>query len=219
MADGMLTFNPGEKRKIFRVGDVIKFCPEIIIDHYHASRGKEPHLQHIAFDIYKFHFMPIDRFQIHNDKNCYHYVIEVFPDFKLFCFNWTRPYKSYLKVDKWYEGYGSLSNCGNASEYNPKIPALKMDSIYRTGKLTGIYENLLWRDYRKNKQPKKKPLKFKYSKDVYCYEDVLDGYGYSENFDEFCKNIDKYKEKTVVYNSIDKISASTNSVFCIDLLG
>lgn len=218
MTSGMLTFNPRKKKPVFNVGDTIKFYPEILINYYHSSREKGPCLQHIAFDIYKFRFKPIDRFPHDIHKNCYHYLIEISPDLKLFCLNWTKPYKSYLKVDQWYEGHGQLSNCGNAAEYNENISPIIMNDIYRTGKLTGIYENLLWHDYRNDKQPKKKPLKYKYSEDVYCYEDVLDGYGYSKNIDEFNKNIEKYKEKSIIYNSTDDMPTSANIIFCVDVL-
>jgi len=223
MAASMLGFNPGETRKIFRVGDMIQFYPEITIDYYDSSLREDPYLQHIVYDIYKFRFRPIARYShdlLHDiddpHKNCYHYLIEIFPDLKLFCFNWTKPYKSYMKVGKWYEGHGQLRNCGNASEENENISPLIMNSIYRTGKLTGIYENLLWRDFGKDMYKKMKS--FRYGEDVFCYEDVLDGFGYAKNFEEFTINVSQYKEQSVMFNSSDEIPSGAEIIFCVDIL-
>ena len=220
MASGMLTFNPEKALKIFRVGDVVQFYPQIGIDYYDSSLREEPYLEHVIYDIYKFRFRPIAIY-FNNEyrsiyKNCYHYLIEIFPDFKLFCFNWTKPYKSYLKVGQWYEGHGQLRNCGNASEYNDNIPPSIMDSILKTGKLTSIYENLLWRDFNKNMYHKIKS--FKYSEDGCCYEDVLDGFGYSNNLDEFIANTSACKERDIDYNSTEELPEYSNIIFCFDIL-
>jgi hypothetical protein len=216
MASGMLTFNPEKAVKIFRVGDVIQFYPTITIDYYTASIREEAYLQHVIYDIYKFRFRPIAKYPHDIHKNCYHYLIEIFPDFKLFCFNWTNPYKSYLKVGQWYEGHGQLSNCGNASECNENISPLIMDSILTTGKVTGIYENFLWRDFRKNMANKIK--RFRYGENAYCYEDVLDGYGYNQDLEKFNANTSGYRENNIFYNSTEEISESWEIIFCIDIL-
>ncbi len=216
MAGGMLTFNPTKEEKTFRVGDVVQFYPQIRIDYSSSSIHEEPYLQHVIYDIYKFRFMPIAKYSHDLHKNCYHYLIEIFPDFKLFCFNWTKPYKSYLKLGQWYEGHGQLSNCGNAAEYNEYISPLIMKSILKAGKIAGIYENLLYRDF--NKDIRHKMKSFRYSDDVACYEDVLDGFGYAQNLDEFNKNVSKYKEKSVIFKSSDEISAGTSIIFCVNVL-
>lgn len=220
MASDMLTFNPGSSRKIFRAGDIIKFYPQIQINDYNSSSSEEPYLQHVIYDIYRFRFKPIARY-FNNEheskyKNCYHYLIEIFPDLKLFCFNWANPYQSYLKIGQWYEGHGQLRNCGNAAEYNECISPLIMKGIFRTGKLTGIYENLLWRDFRKDTSHKIKH--FRYSEDVYGYEDVLDAFGYDKNLEKFNVNISRYKEDATVFNSTDEIPAGAAVTFCVDIL-
>ena len=214
MASAMLTFNPGMTERAFRVGDVIQFYPEIAIDYYASSLREEPCLQHVIYDIYKFRFRPIAKYSHDLDKNCYHYLIEIFPDFKLLCFNWTKPYKSYLKIDKWYKGHGQLKNCGNASDANENIPPSIMDSIFRTGKLTGIYENLLLQDFG----VEDKKNNFKYSKKGYCYADVLNWYGYSKNLKEFIANTSACKERYIVYNSTEELSAGSDIIFSVDIL-
>ncbi len=216
MAGGMLTFNPTKEEKTFRVGDVVQFYPQITIDYYASSVQEEPYFQHVIYDIYKFRFRPIAKYQNDLHKDCYHYLIEIFPDFKLFCFNWTKQYKSYLKLGQWYEGHGQLSNCGNAAEYNEYIPPSIMKSIFKTGKITGIYENLLYQDF--NRDMRHKIKSFRYSEDVACYEDVLDAFGYAQNLDEFNKNVSKYKEKAVMFKSGDKIPACASDIFCVDVL-
>jgi len=220
MASDMLTFNPGSSRKIFRVGDMIKFYPQIQINYYNSISSKEPYLQHVIYDIYKFRFKPIARY-FNNEyesiyKNCYHYLIEILPDLKLFCFNWTNPYQSYLKIGQWYEGHGQLRNCGNAAEYNECISPLIMKSIFRTGKLTGIYENLLWRDFRKDMAHKIKH--FRYGEDVFCYEDILDAFGYDKNLETFNVNMARYKEKAAVFNSTDEIPDDATVIFCVNIM-
>ena len=217
MGGGMLTFNPEAICKIFRVGDVIQFYPQIKIEYYTSALQEESCIQHIVYDIYKLRFRPIDRFFNNQKRNCYHYLIEIFPGFNLFCFNWKKPYKSYLNVGQWYDGYVYLNNCGNASKENEYIPSLVMDNILRTGKLTGIYENLLWRDFRNDEAPYK-AKRFRYAKDVYCYEDVLDGYGYSQNLEEFSANISRYKEKSIIYNSTEELPEGSKIIFCVDIL-
>jgi len=215
MASGMLTFNPDKIHKTFSVGDFVQFYPQIIIDYYNLSIQEGPYLQHIIYDIYKFSFLPIAKY-FNNEyksiyKNCYHYLIEIFPDFKLFCFNWTKPYQSYLKVGQWYEGYGQLSNCGNAAEYNEYISSLMMDRILKTGKLTGIYENLFGRDFKKIKP-------FRYE-NICCYEDIHDSLGYFKNLDAFNINVSKYKDQSIRYNCIDVLlPAYSNVIFCVDIL-
>lgn len=216
MSEGMLTFNPTKEEKIFRVGDVIQFYPQITIDYYASSNQEEPYMQHVVYDIYKFRFRPIAKYSHDLHKSCYHYLIEIFPDFQLFCFNWTKPYKSYLKLGQWYEGHGQIRNCGNAAEYNEYISPLIMKSIIKAGKISCIYENLLYRDF--NKDIRHKMKSFRYSDDVACYEDVLDGFGYAQNLDEFNKNVSKYKEKSVIFKSSDEISAGTSIIFCVNVL-
>ena len=220
MASAMLTFNPGTTERIFRVGDVIQFYPQIDIDYCTSSIQEEPCLQHVIYDIYKFRFSPIAKYSNNEHrsiyKNCYHYLIEIFPDFRLFCFNWTKPYKSYLKIGKWYEGHGQLRNCGNASECNEKISPLIMNNIFRTGKLTSIYENLLWRDYGNDMEPRVNL--FRYSKNGYSYGDVLNGFGYSKNLDEFITNISACKERYIAYNSTEELPECSNIIFCVDIL-
>ena len=216
MASAMLTFNPEKTLKIFRVGDVLQFYPQIGIDYYSSCLMEEPCLQHVIYDIYKFRFRPIARYFNDIHKSCYHYLIEIFPDFKLFCFNWTKPYKSYLKIGQWYEGHGQLRNCGNASECNENISPLIMNSIRRTGKLTGIYENLLWHDFNKDMYHKAKT--FRYGEDCCCYEDVLDGFGYSKNLEEFIANTSACKERYIAYNSTEELPEYSNIIFCVDIL-
>jgi len=206
MASDMLTFNPGPTpKKIFRVGDVIQFYPQITIDYYDLSIQEETCLQHIVFEIYRFRFRPIAKYSHDLHTNCYH--------------NWTKPYKSYLKLGQWYEGHGQLRNCGNAAECNENIPSLTMKSILttgKTGKLAGISENLLWQDFHKDMYHKIKS--FRYSEDVACYEDVLDGFGYAQSLDEFNKNISKYKEKSVIFKSSDELPNRASLIFCVDIL-
>ena len=216
MAEGMLTFNPAKEEKIFRVGDVIQFYPQITIDYYDLSIIKEPYMQHVIYEIYRFRFKPIAKYQNDLHKDCYHYLIEIFPDFKLFCFNWTKPYESYLKLGQWYEGHGQIRNCGNAAECNVYIPSLIMKRIFKTGIITGIYETLLWRYF--NSDMRHKIKSFRYSEDVASYEDVLDAFGYDQNLDEFNKNVSKYKEKSVMFNSSDEIPAGASIIFCVDIV-
>ncbi len=216
MASAMLTFNPEKALKIFRVGDVLQFYPQIGIDYYSSCLREEPYLQHVIFDIYKFRFRPIARYFNDLHKNCYHYLIEIFPDFKLFCFNWTKPYKSYLKIGQWYEGHGQLRNCGNASEYNENISPLIINGILRAGKLTGIYENLLWHDYGNDMEPGVNL--FRHSKNGYSYGDVLNGFGYSKNLEEFIANSSACKERYIDYNSTEELPEYSNIIFCVNIL-
>lgn len=216
MAGGMLTFNSGKEKRIFRVGETIQFYPQIIIDKYKADAPIKPYLKHVIYDIYEFSFVPIDRFFDDSHDDCYHYLIEIFPDFRLFCFNWTKPYKSYLKVGQRYEGYGQLRNCGDASEDNLFILPSVMSGIYRTGHLAGITENLLMKDYSRDIAHKVK--RFRYGKDVYCYEDALDWFGYDRDMEEFKTKTTAYRERLVQHETTEAISSTSNIIFCVDIL-
>lgn len=216
MAGGTLTFNPGETRKTFRVGEMIQFYPQIVIDQHKTAETIEPYLKHVIYDIYEFSFKPIEKYFNNLHQDCYHYLIEIFSDLRLFCFNWTKPYKSYLKIGRWYEGYGQLRNCGNASEENLFIPSSVMSDIYTKGKLAGIYENLLIKDFSRNSAHTIK--QFKYSKDVWCYEDALDWFGYFRDMEEFKSKTSLYREKFVQHDSTETAAAGSNIIFCVDLL-
>ncbi len=216
MAGGMLTFNPAREDKYFRAGDIIKFYPQITIDYYTPSEKSKPYLQHVIYDIYQFRFKPIAKYGNDIHKYCYHYLIEIFSDFKLFCFNWTRRYESFLKLGQWYEGHGQLRNCGNASAYNRNIPPIIMEGIIKTGKISGMCDNLLWRDYGKNRELENNHVQAK--QEVYGYDDVLAWHGYSEDLDNFKMNVSKYKDQLIFFNSTEKMSKSANIMFCVELL-
>lgn len=215
MASAMLAFNPGKPQRKYRVGDTIQFYPQIVIDKYKAAATAEPYLKHVIYDIYEFSFVPIDKFFNNTHDDCYHYLIEIFPDFKLFCFNWTKLYKDYLAVGQRYEGYGQLRNCGDAAADNHFIPPSVMSGIYRTGKLAGITENLLWSDFGKDKTKMRKPAR--YGEDIYCYEDVLDGFGYDRNMEEFKTKTSVYKKMSVQHENNETPDVTSNLIFCIDL--
>jgi len=59
---------------------------------------------------------------------------------------------------------------------------------------------------------------FNGSKNGYCYDDVLNWYGYSKILDEFYVNVSKHKEQAVLINSTDEISNSSDIIFCVDIL-
>lgn len=200
---------------IYQVGDVVQFYPQIQIDYYASSHREEPYLEHVIYDIYKFRFRPIAKYFNTMHKNCYHYIIQIFPDFKLFRFNWTKPYKSYLKIGKWYEGHGQLRNCGNVSEYNDNIPPSAMDGIRKTGKLTRIYENLLLPYYGNDMVPRVNHLRR--SKKNYQYKDVLYWFGYGKNLDNFIKNTYEFKTIDSDCNSTEYRTVAP-FIFCVDIL-
>ena len=219
--DPTITYDPCKTYKIFRVGDFVQFYPSIEIDYYDLSNQEEPYLQHVIYNIYKFRFRPIARY-FNNEyesiyKNCYHYLIEIFPDFKLFCFNWTKPYQSYLKLGQWYEGHGQLRNCGNAAQCNKYISSLMMDRIFRTGKLTGIYKDLSTQYYIDQK------IKT-YNDEFLCYVNVLDAFGNSKNLDESNTNVSKYKDQSIKFNYICLSPlpwiwrVNPQVIFCVDIL-
>ena len=147
------------------------------------------------------------------NDDCYHYLIEIFPNLRLFCFNWTEPYKSYLQVGQRYEGYGQLGNCGDASE-NLFIPSSVMSSIYRSGIVAGMTENILMKNYSRDIAPTRK--QFRYGNDVWCYEDALEWHGYFRDMEEFRTRTFVYHEKSIQCNGTDKLAQTSSIVFCVD---
>ncbi len=214
-AGGMLASNPGKDHKMFYVGEKIQFYPQIVIDQYKAVETVEPYLRHVIYDVFEFSFTPVNKYFNNVNDDSYHYLIEIFPNLILFCFNWTKPCKSYLQVGQRYEGYGQLSNCGDASEENRFIPSSAMRSIYRSGIVRGITENLLMKDYSRDIAPTRK--QFRYGNGVSCYEDALEWYGYFRDVEEFRTRTLIYREKSIQYNGTDELSQTSSIVFCVDM--
>jgi hypothetical protein len=74
---------------VLTVGDTISFYPEIKIDPFDAIEDAVPSFRHLLCDIYEFAFRPIEAFPNNLHKDCYHYLIELWPGFEVFHFNWV----------------------------------------------------------------------------------------------------------------------------------
>jgi hypothetical protein len=164
------------------VGDTISFYPEIKIDQFDAIEDAVPSFRHLLGDIYEITFRPIDAFPNNLHKDCYHYLIELWPGFEVFHFNWIEKGDNYLRVNRWYKGYGRLGNCGDPSEENPHVPPERMKAILQRARVERIIENPLSQDYFENHCP--------WDEDkCYGYEDALARLGYWDNFQTFKKEI------------------------------
>ncbi|MCK4468939.1 MAG: hypothetical protein KAU60_11360 [Desulfobacterales bacterium] len=183
MSEGMLGFIRSKNNQELKVGDLISFNLSIYIDRYTGTDCHVPLLRHIIYDLYEIRFRPIQRYYNDQHKNCYHYLIEISPDLLLFHFNWTRQYKQYLQVGKWYEGLGSLANCGEPSEENSFVKATDINNIKHTCRLEQILANQIYQKCFEewNWQTSECP----------DYPGFLNRLGYPDKINEFRQNIDK----------------------------
>jgi hypothetical protein len=184
MDEGIHGFDSKVREKTVRnVGDGISFIPSLSNVEYRKSFKAAPYLQHIAFDIYKLRFKPIGLHYVDwgpQCGGCYLYVIETYPNLK-FCHTvLTHEFKRRnFHLHQWYEGYGLLSNRGfpDGNQHHSLF-----DGLTISGQIDEMFENHLCRDFGNYAGRVKK---FRYGKDVYCYEDALQWYGYYDNLTKF----------------------------------
>ncbi|MBP7509282.1 MAG: hypothetical protein KA807_15825 [Prolixibacteraceae bacterium] len=209
--EGMLGFKLRKKGGEYRIGDSLLFYPCIDIDKYSVSDVNGHYMKHILYDIYKFTFTVIDKFEHDGEgENIHHYLIEVTPGFNVFHFNWTKKADEYLQMNTLYHGFGRLSTCGNPARDNPKIDPQAMKSIRFKGMLERLQVNQLWRDCIKNVPPKADKLDCTVS-----YEDILEGIGYPDDMSKFRSKISKYHNDQSSLESTAQNKASESLVYGI----
>ena len=188
MSESMLGFIRSKNNEELKVGDLISFNLSIYFDRYTETDHHAPLLKHIIYNLYEIRFRPIQRYYNDQHKNCYHYLIEIFPNLLLFHFNWTKQYEQYLQVGKWYEGFGNLSNCGDPSEENPFVKATNINNVKHTCRLEQILVNQIYQKCFEewNRQTSEGP----------DYQGLLSRLGYPDKINEFRQNIDKQSVAT-----------------------
>ena len=196
---GAVGFKYARQNSALTVGDTISFYPEIKIDQFEAIEDAVPSFRHLLCDIYEFVFRPIEAFPNNLHKDCYHYLIELWPGFEVFHFNWIEKGDNYLRVNRWYKGYGRLSNCGDPSEENPHVPPKRMKAISQRARVERTIENPLSKDYFENHCPWDEGK-------CYGYEDALARLGYWDNFRKF------KKEMSAHHHLMDTASCHSTSV-------
>ena len=183
MSESMLGFIRSKNDKELKVGDLISFNLSIYFDRYTETDRRTPFLKHIIYDLYEIRFRPIQRYYNDQHKNCYHYLIEIFPNLLLFHFNWTKQYDQYLQVGKWYKGFGNLANCGDPSEENSFVKTADINKIKHTCRLEQILPNQIYQKCFEewNQQTSEGP----------DYQGFLNRLGYPDKINEFRQNTDK----------------------------
>lgn len=209
MDAGAVGFNSFRQNHGLRKGDTISFYPEVKIDQFVPAKRTTPFLKHLCCDIYEFTFRPVEAFANNLHKDCYHYLIEIWPGFQLFHFNWTEKGDNYLRLGIWYKGYGRLSNCGNPSAENPNIPLKKTRGILVRGRVERIIVNPLIKDYLENHCPWDEYR-------CYGYEDALASLKYWANFREFKKKTFSYQTQFTESTSFNS-SSSESFIFLVKL--
>ena len=219
IAEGSVGFEYTRQRNAYRAGDVVSFCPVILIDQYEKSDQDEPYMKHVIYNIYEFNFMPISMvyFEHPDGTTRQHYVLEISPGLRLFYTTRESSQRRCLKVDRWYKGYGRLSIGDHRDSAYVKTPSTGKD-ILKIGKLISISEDLIQRDFstRYSNQVKR----FRYGKDVHCDEDALEWFGYYRDLDEFKINVASYLDTPVEYESTDSpepVGYSPNLIFCMEI--
>lgn len=217
IAEGMTGFAYARQRNTYRVGDTLSFCPQLKIDHCVNSRQTSPYLRHIIYNIYEFVFKPDALFycKIPDGSSRKDYLVELFPGFTVYCSTWKE--KPFLTVGRWYEGYGRLDIRGHHDTAGCKTP-FHIKDIVRTGKLVGISENLMQKDFAIKHCHQVK--KFRYGKDVFSDEDAIEWFGYYRDLEEFKMKVSSYLENPVEYESTDSpepAGYSPQLIYCVEI--
>ncbi|MEA3429285.1 MAG: hypothetical protein U9Q84_08805 [Thermodesulfobacteriota bacterium] len=209
MSEAMLGFIRSKSNKELKVDDIISFYLSIYFDRYTETDRHAPLLKHIIYDLYEIRFRPIQRYYNDQHKNCYHYLIEIFPDLLLFHFNWTKQYERYLQVGQWYEGVGNLSNCGDPSEENSFVKATDINKIKHTCRLEQILANQIFQKCFEewNRQTSEGP----------DYPGFLNRLGYPDKINEFRQNTDKQQRATKEIESTAIKENCRDLVLCFNL--
>ena len=209
MSESMLGFIRSKNDKELKVGDLISFNLSIYFDRYTETDRRTPFLKHIIYDLYEIRFRPIQRYYNDQHKNCYHYLIEIFPNLLLFHFNWTKQYDQYLQVGKWYKGFGNLANCGNPSEENSFVKTADINKIKYTYRLKQIFANQIYQKCFEewNRQTSEGP----------DYQGFLNRLGYPDKINEFRQNTDKLQGATKEIESTAIKENYQDLVLCFNL--
>ncbi|MCX5831374.1 MAG: hypothetical protein NT140_05735 [Deltaproteobacteria bacterium] len=220
IAEGAVGFEYTRQRNTYRIGDVLSFCPCVLIDHYVKSNEDAPYMNHVINNIYEFQFKPISVIQVKQSGGAARqdYVLEILPGLRLLYTGREMNKKHCLKADQWYKGYGRLFICDHRDSLNGKA-SKHVKELVAKGKLVGILNDQLQDDFSHKYANQVK--QFRYGKDVYCPEDALEWFGYYKDIDEFKKSVATYLENPVELESTDSPEAvgySHNLIFCIDVM-
>jgi len=209
MSEGMLGFIRLKNDKELKVRDIISFNLSIYFDRYAETDRHVPLLKHIIYDLYEIRFRPIQRYYNDQHKNCYYYLVEIFPNLLLFHFNWLKQYEQHLQVGKWYEGFGNLSNCGDPSEENSFVKAADINKIKHTCRLEQILVNQIYQKCFEewNRQTSEGP----------DYQGFLNRSGYPDKINEFWQYIDKQQRTTRKIESTAFKKNYQDLVLCFNL--
>jgi len=216
MDEGIHGFDRRVREKAVRnVGDRISFIPSVNNLEYRRSFNTSPYLQHVAFDIYQLCFKATGLHFINcgaGDDDFYIYVIETYPKLK-FCHT-VYPHefkKRSFELHQWYEGYGTISNRGFPES---NMDEGLIDSLTLTSRIDDIYENHLWLDFGKHADRVKE---YRYG-NAYCYEDVLQWYGYYDDLSNFKANSSKLWKLARRFDTIKPESDTCSMIYNVTVL-
>jgi len=220
IAEGAVGFEYTRQRNTYRVGDILSFCPCVLIDQYEKSDEDVPYMNHVINNIYEFAFKPVSliHFEKPDGTAGQHYVLEISSGLRLLHSIRETKQKLCLELDAWYKGYGRLSICDHRdSAYNKSLSHMK--DMLTKGNLVGISEDLLQRDF--STKFSNEVERFRYGKDVRCDEDALEWFGYYRDLGEFKTNASAYLKNPVEFESTDSPDAvgySLNLIYCIEIM-
>ncbi len=188
-----------------RQGDTIKFLPCLYIDYHEDSKVEDLYFLNVTNNIYEFIFKPIKKFESGLHENCYHYILEVGDNLRVFHFNFLTEYEKYLQLDQCYSGFGKLRcSAGDPSMCNDLIDPTKIKAITQKAVLNNIIVEYNDRDYL----------------DVERDDDLKNPYyglGYPHDFDRFKQSLSQYKPIKELSSTAEKDDLD-RSIFEVDLM-
>jgi hypothetical protein len=147
MDGGVIEINRTIKDLHLNRHEIIEFIPTVkILGCQTEARVGLNIPVHVVDNIYEFTFLPLKKYPVPESQagrnDCHHYLISIFGMFKAFHFNFTRPFKSYLKINTRYSGYGAFSNTVKPWEFNDFISKTEVGEVMATGRIVSITSSM-----------------------------------------------------------------------------
>ena len=175
-----------------RIGDRIRFVPEIDFYGFSETDNNDSYFKHILLNVYEFSFVPRVKLIEKSDNLTFvDFLIET-PKFIL-SFTTPDPEMQYLKVGQWYRGYGTLRNYfGDPFRFYPSVDKRKVEALKVNGKVEKILNYDICNTWHENKETRI------HSSISGVYKSIIPDdpdYKYRNDFEQFKKLVAPYQNR------------------------
>ena len=209
------------KKQPVKVGDTIRFLPEVIIDGFSAIDEGDNFFRHIILNVYEFTFRPIQKNlvplppQLRPKKYIEDLLVNVSSSLIAVFSRWTTDKDENLKIGLLYKGYGTIGNYDNntlswySSDFAGSVEDLKINA-----KVERILDYNLYHTWGETIETRINYLLsnafFKNRKRTYT-GDLL----YYQDFSKFKKAVIPYQNK---FNEIKTNKSCALPTYCLQII-